>query len=227
MQLYPNYFEVGSSIDGKAAQDEYYGAVCRFIYWGEEPMFKSRWAATAFQGVRPSLEKQWAKRKAGIASANARTNDQHTDQQTHNTATNRQPTEASTNDATERATDDATEDEQGKKVLRGEGIKVTSNVKPPKPPYGEIVGYLNEKTGKSFKSSSKHTQSLINARWKEGFTLDDFKAVIDRKASQWLKDPKMADYLRPETIFSTKFESYLNEKGVMLDEDAQEFADLF
>lgn len=75
----------------------------------------------------------------------------------------------------------------------------------------DIVAYLNEKTGKDFKFTTKKTQTLINARLKEGFNEDDFKRVIDNKCSEWLKDEKMNQYLRPDTLFGTKFESYLNQ----------------
>jgi len=76
------------------------------------------------------------------------------------------------------------------------------------------IEYLNLKTEKNFKSSSKATRDKIIARINEGFTLDDFKKVIDNKVAQWKHDPKMNAYLRPETLFSPKFESYLNEKPV-------------
>ncbi|PHD85513.1 conserved phage C-terminal domain-containing protein [Bacillus toyonensis] len=80
-------------------------------------------------------------------------------------------------------------------------------------PYEDIVSYLNEKAGKSFKHKTAKTRSLIKARFKDSFTIDDFKRVIDIKAAQWLNDSHMSQYLRPETLFGTKFESYLNEKG--------------
>ena len=74
----------------------------------------------------------------------------------------------------------------------------------------EIVGYLNEATGSSYRPSSKQTMRHINARLKEGYTVDDFKAVIDCKANEWMGGD-MAKYLRPETLFSPKFEGYLNQ----------------
>lgn len=79
-------------------------------------------------------------------------------------------------------------------------------------PYKEIVDYLNEKAGTKFRSQTKDTQKHIRARVNEGFTIDDFKKVIDTKTSQWLNDPKMNAYLRPATLFGTKFEGYLNEQ---------------
>ena len=78
----------------------------------------------------------------------------------------------------------------------------------------KIVDYLNKKTGKSFKSSTKDTQRLINARLNEGFKEEDFKSVIDVKTGQWLNDGKMARYLRPQTLFGTKMDAYLQEAKV-------------
>lgn len=76
----------------------------------------------------------------------------------------------------------------------------------------EIITYLNEKTESTFKASTKKTQSCIRARLSEGFTVEDFKTVIDKKCAEWLVDEKMSKYLRPETLFGTKFEGYLNQK---------------
>jgi uncharacterized phage protein (TIGR02220 family) len=76
-----------------------------------------------------------------------------------------------------------------------------------------VIAYLNERTGKKFNPESKTTIHLINARLEEGRTLADFKRVIDIKVGKWKDDPKMDDYLRPETLFNrTKMEAYLNEK---------------
>ena len=80
-------------------------------------------------------------------------------------------------------------------------------------PYKEIVDYLNQKTSKSFNPSTKNTQQHIKARWNEGFRIDDFKRVIDVKTVQWLANAEMNQYLRPQTLFNTKFEAYLNETG--------------
>lgn len=73
-----------------------------------------------------------------------------------------------------------------------------------------IIDYLNECTGKSYKSNSKIAISNINARLKEGYTLEDFKKVIEVKSTKWI-GTKWEDYLTPNTLFGTKFESYLNE----------------
>ena len=80
--------------------------------------------------------------------------------------------------------------------------------------YKDIVSYLNDKTNSHYKHNTKKTKSLIDARLKEKFTVEDFKTVIDKKAKEWLKDIKMVQYLRPQTLFGTNFESYLNKKEV-------------
>jgi uncharacterized phage protein (TIGR02220 family) len=77
-------------------------------------------------------------------------------------------------------------------------------------PFSEIITYLNAKAGTRFLPSTPETQEKIKARWREGFRLDDFKMVIDTMTAKWKNDPKMRDYLRPMTLFGTKFEGYLN-----------------
>ena len=78
-------------------------------------------------------------------------------------------------------------------------------------PYEKIVDYLNRKTNSHYRPTSKATRRLIKARYNEGFTDMDFKTVIDKKCSEWLQDANMVQYLRPETLFGTKFEAYLNQ----------------
>ena len=76
-----------------------------------------------------------------------------------------------------------------------------------------VIDYLNEVLGTRYTYHSKTNNSMIKARLDEGHTVDDFKAVIDKKYAQWHGDPKMSAYLRPETLFApSHFESYLNER---------------
>ena len=76
--------------------------------------------------------------------------------------------------------------------------------------YSEVIKYLNEKANTNYRPSTKNTQSFISARLKEGFTVEDFKKVIDVKAKSWI-GTDFEKYLRPATLFGTKFENYLNE----------------
>lgn len=78
----------------------------------------------------------------------------------------------------------------------------------------EIIRYLNEKTGKNFRHSTNATVRLIEARLNEGYTLEDFKKVIDNKTAEW-KGTEQEQYLRPETLFApSHFESYLNQRAI-------------
>ena len=75
-----------------------------------------------------------------------------------------------------------------------------------------IIDYLNEKTNKRFTAKNKQTIRFINARIKDGYNENDFRKVIEIKSAKWLNS-SMEDYLRPQTLFSGKMESYLNEKN--------------
>ena len=72
---------------------------------------------------------------------------------------------------------------------------------------------MNDQAGTRYKPTTKKTQTLIKARLREGFTVDDFKTVINNKVKEW-KGSEWEKFLRPETLFGTKFESYLNQKVV-------------
>ena len=95
---------------------------------------------------------------------------------------------------------------ENKKTLKAEKNKLHS----------EIIKYLNQKTRAHYKVNTPETIKHINARLKEGFTLENFKYVIDVKWDEWKgkfnKEGKnMEDFMRPITLFSTKFEGYLNQ----------------
>lgn len=74
----------------------------------------------------------------------------------------------------------------------------------------EVLDYLNQKSGRSFKALDCHLK-FITSRFSDGFTNDDMKRVVDLKVSKWKGDPKWSEYLRPKTLFGTNFDSYLQE----------------
>ncbi len=102
------------------------------------------------------------------------------------------------------------------KVVKKEVSKVDLSI------YIEIIDYLNNCTGQAYKPTSKTNQKYINERLKEGHSVDDFKKVIETKATKWL-NTQYQDYLRPQTLFGSKFEAYLNE-SVILEKTKQEKA---
>lgn len=89
-------------------------------------------------------------------------------------------------------------------------------------PFEEIIDHLNNVAGTSYRTSTKKTKQFIKARFKEGFQLTDFKVVIEKKVAEW-KGTDMAKYIRPETLFGTKFEGYLNEKVITANKKPKNF----
>jgi uncharacterized phage protein (TIGR02220 family) len=73
-----------------------------------------------------------------------------------------------------------------------------------------VVPFLNKVAGTSYKANSKATQRLIAARVREGYGWHDFKMVIVGRWEAWKDDKKMSEYIRPSTLFGTKFEEYLS-----------------
>lgn len=84
-------------------------------------------------------------------------------------------------------------------------------------PYSEILDYLNKKTSRSFRNVEAN-KKLIRTRWNEGYKLEDFKAVIDNMVINWsgknFNGVPAENYLQPKTLFSNKFDSYLNQAQI-------------
>jgi uncharacterized phage protein (TIGR02220 family) len=72
-----------------------------------------------------------------------------------------------------------------------------------------VVDFLNFICGKDFKPTTPKTKSVISARLKDGFSVKEIESVITNRFKEWGNDPKMKEYLRPETLFGNKFEGYL------------------
>lgn len=88
------------------------------------------------------------------------------------------------------------------------------------------IAYLNQIAEKRYKFIDK-TKKLLTARFKDGYTLEDFKQVIDVKTAEWKDNPNFSKYLRPETLFGSKFDSYLNQKSRHIRADSEDnFPDL-
>lgn len=85
-----------------------------------------------------------------------------------------------------------------------------------------VISYLNEKAGTNYRASSAATRRHISGRINEGYTLEDFYTVIDKKCAEW-KGGEMQKYLRPDTLFGTKFDTYLNAPAVKQKKPAEKF----
>ena len=74
-----------------------------------------------------------------------------------------------------------------------------------------VIDYLNEKAGTRYEYNSTKTITLLNTLFRKGYSVEDIKKVIDIKCNEWLPQEAMRMYLRPRTLFSNKFEDYLNQ----------------
>ena len=101
------------------------------------------------------------------------------------------------------------ENQNGNNQIETPIPNINTDVSTDKKPHKTIVEYLNEKAKTAYKSKTKDTQKHINARLAEGFTVEDFKTVIDKKCTEWI-GTEWEKFLRPSTLFGTKFEQYLN-----------------
>ena len=115
----------------------------------------------------------------------------------------------------------ATSAQQKKQTVANVAVNVNGNVdvndiKNKASPSDEIITILEDlnkrtKSKKGFSTLAQCNQNLIKARMSEGFTVENFITVNEKKVKQWLHDPEMSKYLRPETLYGNKFDGYLNE----------------
>ncbi|MCY7617527.1 phage replisome organizer N-terminal domain-containing protein [Bacillus pumilus] len=100
---------------------------------------------------------------------------------------------------------------KNKEILSGNPTADESEI-----PFKLITDLLNQMSEKNYRHTTPKTQQLIKARWNEGFRFDDFKKVILAKCFEWRDNPEMSKFLRPETLFGTKFEGYLNNSDEVI-----------
>lgn len=106
-------------------------------------------------------------------------------------------------------TKDKRKTEKGQKAITKKGIKQAEDTEI----YKRVIDYLNNRCGTRYTEKNKQTKESIHARLEERFTEEDFYTVIDKKCNEWI-GTEMERYLRPQTLFGTKFESYLNQNIV-------------
>ncbi|WP_116963061.1 conserved phage C-terminal domain-containing protein [Fastidiosibacter lacustris] len=103
--------------------------------------------------------------------------------------------------------------ELGKDIDTSNEVSLSGNpddTNPKSYPYAEIVNYLNQKTGSNYQSTCKKTRELIRARFADGHDVDAFKRAVDNQVALWWHDFKFRQYLRPDTLFGPKMDSYAN-----------------
>ena len=201
--IYKEYYELITLLTERE-QQELLLAITKFMFEDVEPTLNDK-QTKIFNNLRRPLEKSKKRSKCGsITKSNE-------NQEENETKAKENQKEIKTK-SNENQKEDENKTHQDVNVIVNVNDNVDVNVK--KISLEEIKGiveYLNIKSNSHYKYSTDKTQTLIKARIKDGFTLDDFKIVIDKKCEEWL-GTDFEKFLRPETLFSNKFEGYLNQK---------------
>lgn len=201
--IYKEYYELITLLTERE-QQELLLAITKFMFEDVEPTLNDK-QTKIFNNLRRPLEKSKKRSKCGsITKSNE-------NQEENETKTKENQKEIKTK-SNENQKESESKTHQDVNVIVNVNDNVDVNVN--KITLAEIKGiieYLNIKSNSHYKYSTDKTQTLIKARIKDGFTLDDFKIVIDKKCEEWL-GTDFEKFLRPETLFSNKFEGYLNQK---------------
>ena len=201
--IYKEYYELITLLTERE-QQELLLAITKFMFEDVEPTLNDK-QTKIFNNLRRPLEKSKKRSKCGsITKSN--------ENQKENEIEIKENQKEIKIKSNENQKENENKTHQDVNVIVNVNDNVDVNVK--KISLEEIKGiveYLNIKSNSHYKYSTDKTQTLIKARIKDGFTLDDFKIVIDKKCEEWL-GTDFEKFLRPETLFSNKFEGYLNQK---------------
>lgn len=201
--IYKEYYELITLLTEKE-QQELLLAITKFMFEDVEPTLNDK-QTKIFNNLRRPLEKSKKRSKCGsITKSN--------DNQEENEIKTKENQKENKTKSNKNQNENKNKTHQDVNVIVNVNDNVDVNVK--KISLEEIKGiieYLNIKTNSHYKYSTDKTQSLIKARIKDGFSLEDFKTVIDKKCDEWL-GTDFEKFLRPETLFSNKFDGYLNQK---------------
>lgn len=201
--IYKEYYELITLLTERE-QQELLLAITKFMFEDVEPTLNDK-QTKIFNNLRRPLEKSKKRSKCGSIT---KSNENREENETK-AKENQKEIKIKSN---ENQKENENKTHQDVNVIVNVNDNVDVNVK--KISLEEIKGiveYLNIKSNSHYKYSTDKTQTLIKARIKDGFTLDDFKIVIDKKCEEWL-GTDFEKFLRPETLFSNKFEGYLNQK---------------
>ena len=163
-------------------------------------------------------ENNYKKKGGQYGNKNACKNESKTNKTNKNESENESKTNTDKNGDTVTVTDTVTDTANvtvTEKATETETVKARNNAraKQARETARAAVAYLNEKAGTNYAPDTKETVRLVQARLSDGYGIEDFYAVIDKKTAEWLHDAKMCAYLRPSTLFCGRFEEYLHQKA--------------
>lgn len=229
MNIFDSYIDAGQKLK-QSERKEYYCALVEYLAYGKEPERLKGSSDAIWTAIFPSLELSRKRSESGSKGGQKKqANQELATKQNEDLLASKTASKTEANTVANGKANGVAKSKSNSKSNSKEDISndISKKKSADLSAITEIVDYLNQATNKNFKASRKDTQSFINARTREGFTIDDFKAVIDGRVKAWATDPKMSEYLRPQTLFGTKFESYLNASKAKPKTDEEEWDELF
>jgi len=227
--FYNSYYEAIAEFD-ETIQLHLFKAVCEYALYGTVPELSGTEKAL-FTLIKPTIdanEKRYNNGKKGgrpkktngfenkkPTVTNSETDGYENEKPNVNNNVNVNVNETGNEESLSDKSDDASLSSESKK-------KKKSKVSKHPEAYEEIISHLNHKANTLYRPSSTSNQKYIDARLNEGYTVEDFITVIDKKCAEWL-GTDMGKYLRPETLFGNKFESYLNQNIKQRSEENERF----
>lgn len=205
--IYREYFDLITLLP-KKDQSELLLAICNYMFFDEEPNLNES-QMKIFRNLKRPLDKSKKRSLSGSTTNSNNNREENKNKSKQNQNQNKNKSNKNQNEIEK-------ETHQDVNVNVNDIVNVNNLEKiecEKEKPFREIIDYLNLKINSHYKHSTDKTKSLIKARINDGFTLEDFKTVIDKKYDEWV-GTDMEKYLRPETLFGNKFESYLNQKTI-------------
>lgn len=211
--LYEEYFELVTLLP-EDEQGDILLAICNYMFYGIEPELKEK-SLKVFKNLKRPLDVSKKQSINGLKGGAPMGNSNAKKQPKNNPNNNPKTTQTTTQSTTQKQAHQdvyvyVNVDEDNKGVIGGEE-ETTDEADLLVEIVNKVISHLNEKANTNYRTSSKSTKQKINARLNEGYCLDDFIAVIDKKYAEWI-GTEFEQYLCPETLFGTKFEKYLNAR---------------
>ena len=212
--IYEEYIDLITLLPNREEQGELLLAICNYMFFDEEPTLNDA-QMKIFRNLKRPLDKskQQSKRRNN-QKPNENQKETNKKPNKNQKETGRKPQEntskmsmSNVNVKEDRDIRGMGEEEKEEKDTDDTSLLAEISKK--------VISHLNEKTGSKYRSNTKSTLKHINARLNDGYKLDDFIVVIDKKSKEW-KETEFEKYLCPETLFGTKFEKYLNQKVLEL-----------
>lgn len=222
MIIHDDYYEAANQLT-KRQRAEFFTACIDYFFTGEEPEIKGPVKA-CFITVRKRINLSRTRSEAG--SKGGSQTQENEKQTASKTQANEKQTQIKTQVCFSRVEDEGMSNELMSKEIDRE---ISSDTEAWVSFAQAAISRFESITGQTYRVPSPEVMRYLHAIYNAGHTLEDIEYVVISKLSEWEDDPKMSKYIRPSTLFGSKFEEYLNtaktSKEAKVHADAAQYAD--